>query len=508
MKYILMDTNIFIDMMVGRERRINSELIKSFVKLLDFDEIRLVVPQIVKYETNKHMEDELEQVGRNIDNVIKKIDGLYGINGYSDEGFDIAEYKEKSVKPLNDAKNMFETKKALCLKQIKKLMDEVFEHSNTIIIDDDEKLLSLCMRRKVYKKAPFHIENKESNADGLIAETLIHLKDYIEKIDQQDNVIYFVTGNHKDFSQSSKEKDKLHSHIIEDLEKEGIANRVKYVRQFNKLIGVNMKDEVKNANLKEEFEREFEEEENERKADYWREMEDLEREAGGLSSLSSIEDNFEDNFRESSYAERIVSCFTRINECYEQLENFYIFYDEELSNYLQGSSICVISRELEKWNKIMAEDGETEVDETVEGIMEISDWIEKLKNSTCYYSSGEALPEEMEICETDVTIKGTESVPYELVMDEFFLNPSSGGSDTIDIYVKKNGDILVHGKIELVYGFIEYDEDGGIGDACSDDINYNTQEVEEYIEQIANALEEKVSKHQCIVDMCTQNFDF
>lgn len=60
----------------------------------------------------------------------------------------------------------------------------------------------------------------------------------------------------------------------------------------------------------------------------------------------------------------------------------------------------------------------------------------------------------------------------------------------------------------MVYGFIEYDEDGGIGDACSDDINYNTQEVEEYIEQIANALEEKVSKHQCIVDMCTQNFDF
>ena len=63
MRYVMIDTNIFIDMIIDRKHNVSDRLVKSFIKLLDFDEIKLVVPEIVVHETNKHMEERLEEVG-------------------------------------------------------------------------------------------------------------------------------------------------------------------------------------------------------------------------------------------------------------------------------------------------------------------------------------------------------------------------------------------------------------------------------------------------------------
>lgn len=49
MKYILLDTNIVIDMVVDRKNQVSSDLLKSFIKLLDYDQIKLVLPQIVEH---------------------------------------------------------------------------------------------------------------------------------------------------------------------------------------------------------------------------------------------------------------------------------------------------------------------------------------------------------------------------------------------------------------------------------------------------------------------------
>ena len=39
MNYVLLDTNIIIDMVVDRRNQINNKLLNKFLKLLDFDEI-------------------------------------------------------------------------------------------------------------------------------------------------------------------------------------------------------------------------------------------------------------------------------------------------------------------------------------------------------------------------------------------------------------------------------------------------------------------------------------
>ena len=55
MNYVLLDTNIIIDMVVDRRNQINNKLLNKFLKLLDFDEIKLVVPEIIKTETYRHL---------------------------------------------------------------------------------------------------------------------------------------------------------------------------------------------------------------------------------------------------------------------------------------------------------------------------------------------------------------------------------------------------------------------------------------------------------------------
>ena len=63
------------------------------------------------------------------------------------------------------------------------------------------------IKRKIYKKAPFHKVEKESYGDGIIAETLININQFITI--SENDAIYFVTGNYKDFSDSNK-KCELH----------------------------------------------------------------------------------------------------------------------------------------------------------------------------------------------------------------------------------------------------------------------------------------------------------
>lgn len=48
MIYILLDTNIIIDMVVDRCHEVNNNLLASFVNLLDCNEINLIIPEIVR----------------------------------------------------------------------------------------------------------------------------------------------------------------------------------------------------------------------------------------------------------------------------------------------------------------------------------------------------------------------------------------------------------------------------------------------------------------------------
>ena len=66
-----------------------------YVKLLGFDEIKLVVPEIIKTEIYRHLNKEINNVGKQIEKVFDDIGNLYGVSTLQMEG-DLSAYKKDS----------------------------------------------------------------------------------------------------------------------------------------------------------------------------------------------------------------------------------------------------------------------------------------------------------------------------------------------------------------------------------------------------------------------------
>ncbi|WP_313133237.1 PIN domain-containing protein [Anaerocolumna sp.] len=502
MKYILIDTNIFLDLLIDRKNQVSSKSVETFEKLLDYDDIKLIVPSIVRFETYKHIDEEFDKVRVNLQKAIKNIEQLYGINAYKVNGLDIKDYKKKSKKELQDAADMFDANKDTYIKDLKRLIEKVFKHKNTIIVDEDVNLLNACFRRRLYKKAPFHIEGKDSLADGMITETLININNYITL--DKDSEIYFVTGNYTDFSDKGN-RDILHVHIIQDLKSNELDKKVSYVRTFHQLIGVSLKNEVINANLKEEFQRELEEEQ-------LRELQEMDyidsvRESLGLSSLSSFESNFEDNFINCDFYEKVCAVFERINSAYSEFEDFTLFYDDELLSYFGTLELSNIESAIQNMNEFFTNNGEPTVVSSFEGVCDIKDWtLAKIKDLN-YSKYDIRLPDKFEFGDKIAIIDANKQKSY-FILDDLQLYPDDGGQDDIYIRIKgENGNIAARGYIQVNYGYVEEDDDGGIGDGYSEGVEYNTLEIEELIEQIASELECKVSKNETMVNELRSRFN-
>lgn len=398
---------------------------------------------------------------------------------------------------------MFEENKETYLQGLKSLIEKVFNHRNTIIINEDESLIKSCYVRHMYKKAPFHIEGKESTADGMITETLINIGNYITVDD--DSVVYFVTGNYTDFSDKNN-KDILHSHIVQDLVRNGLDKKVLYIRTFHQLIGKSLVQEVTNANLKEEFEREMEEEEEQLRELQEMEYSDLYRESFGLSSLSSFEYNLEDSFVDSEFYEKVCSLFRDINSTYSSFEDFATFYEYDLLEYFNTLILVDIEGAIQKMNEFFVSIGEATVTPSFEGICDIKDWILAKVEALDYSKFDIRLPDELEFGDKIVILDVDKQKSY-LILDELQLSPDDGGQDDIDVCIKNAiGSIVARGYIQVTYGYMELDEDGGLGNGCSEGVDYSTLEIEEEIERIASSLESEKAKNELMIDDLRNRF--
>lgn len=492
-------------MVVDRRNQMSSNLLESFIKLLEYDEIKLIVPEIVEYETYKHLEKELDQVGKNIEVVMDKIKDLYGVTAYKIAGLNIEEYKKKSRSQLDQALTMFSQGKNSYKQGLFNTMKMVFEHRNSIHITDDNFLNTLVMKRRIYKKAPFHKEQKESYADGLIAETLINLKKYIEL--QECDEIYFVTGNYKDFCDTEKDKNKLHPHILCDLEREGLDKQVIYVNKFGKLIQAELHDNVENAKLTEEFEKELERE-REVEEEIWKnDYQDMIRESAGLSSLGSFESMVEDNLVDSEFQQDIVNIFEEINVCYQNIEELNFFYDEELLNYIQECDVSECNKIIDIFQALFEQFGGPVIaGGKVSDLGIILEWIEEQKYILREIPYENSLPDHINFGEK-ITIFDCNHKEFVFELEELYLSPDNGSSDQIDISIKrKTQEICAEGYIEVTYGFIEFDDDGGAGDGCEEEIAYYYHDIIEFMKKIHHEWTQFMEKQTIIFNYLKEKF--
>lgn len=486
MKYILMDTNIYLDLIVDRRHNVSSNLVSNFKNLLDFDEIKLVVPQIVVHEVKKHLETQFLSVGKTLDEAISSIDKIHDICGLSTGTLNAELHKKEARKQIKSLQEKFANNKDVYLESITELIETIFTHNNCIIVDDDDKIRSLCLKRRIYKKAPFHIDGKESFADGTIAVTLIHLKEYID-FSEQDSII-FVTGNTSDFSEKGNKR-VLHKDILEDLSLHNMEKCTTYVISFNELVGKVLETEVDSANLQEEFEKNLQREAAEQKAQQLLEFIDARRATVGLSSLSGFEDTFIEEFNESKFVLSVIELFERLNTCYSDLENLFYFYDEDMLGYISSFELDDIQIFINQWNSVAEQLDFPEVEANIGGLVKIVESIKDKSASLDFSDICKTLPDFIEFGKEE-SFYAFDKNKYELCLDELCLSCQEGGMDWLDVALIKNDDeILATGTIEIFYGYADENYDGTVGDSCEQLIDYSTSDVENELTRIIDEFE-------------------
>lgn len=503
MKYLLLDSNIFLDMIIDRKNNVSKELVNTFIKLLDFNQVKLIIPSIVAYEVNKHIEEQLLEVEKKISNAIKAIDEIYGINGYTIEGLEVKDFKKNSKKELNIFRERYKASQRLYLSEIQSLFQKIIRHPNSMKIEDSERLNATCLQRRIYKKAPFHLEKKESFADGLIIEILLHIENFISLV--EGDKIIFVTGNTRDFSDSTN-KETFHVDIQNDLAKKNLEDKTIYVTHFSKLVAVDLEIEVKEAELSEEFEKEFREYEEYEKLQLESELEDYKREEVGLFSLGGFENYFLESFQESSFAETVLGIFERLNTCYSDASDLSYFYSEELPKFISDIEIENINTFISKWNELFIGNPDFLIKSNIGGFLDVIDMLQNKAISCDFSGYITSLPDSLHLGES-VIFYNYNKRKYTLVMDELESNAASG--DTAQLFVTlldNKGKYSERGSIILTYGFVDYDDDGNIGDACNNDIEYITDNIVTALENITKEFEKNIKSDKIILQQLQTQF--
>ena len=487
MIYVLLDTNIIIDMVVDRRHQINNHLLGKFVRLLDSDEIKLIIPEIIKEETYRHLEEEFDKVGKRIEQALDTISGLYGVATLKVDGLDLSEYKKNTRLELHKALTEFQSNKDVYKKDVMDTIELLFSHQNCILIDDIT-LMDKVIKRKFHQKAPFHKIEKESNGDGIITETLINIKQFIT-IAEEDK-IYFVTGNYKDFSDTNQNgKDILHRDIRCDLQKSGLEDKVIYTRSFGQLVSKELKGNLEHVKLLEELEEQQQEEEEL----YYAEMSDLERESAGLSSLASFDSNVDEylwRFREE--LERLEADFLDIDDEIDEILNFYQEECMELLSDIDSAKLPDILLRIKPFYPYC-------IDRTINCVYVFTQWLAEKVNEWDDINGTEKFSD-IDYGES-YSIYSKDGERYQLYVENKWLTLEEGSQDEISIRLVNEEDESEKwlGGIYITYGFMEYNDDGGIGDALEDEIDINVDDIIKQIQFIRDGWIEAIHEEKELI---------
>lgn len=229
MKYLLIDTNIYLDLLFFRTKHNPPESHKYLLDLLKWDTSKLLVPEIVKTEVYRNAYILLEQSGKNVKDIIKRLESSFWLNDCMEASNDYSNKIKEICEKLNEYKNLHDQKKGQLKAIVEKLLDSIFSHKNTIIIKNDMDIIPKIIKRRIFKECPFH-SGKDAYADAIIVETLVNITKYI-KLEQEDKV-YFVSRNFEDFSESKEEREKLHSQIQQELKNNNLEDNIYYSIYF------------------------------------------------------------------------------------------------------------------------------------------------------------------------------------------------------------------------------------------------------------------------------------
>lgn len=496
MKYLMLDTNIYIDMLVARYQAHKPESYRHLMKLLNHGEVRLIVPSIVKTEVFRHLDNEIVKIGNTIKGIKSKINSLYWINHIEE----IEQFNQK-LKPvkngINDITHGFEQNQSIYIKNAMDLFDKLFQHEHTLIVDETEELVFKASQRQIHKLRPFHYgKDKDSMADSIIIETLINIQDLISF--NNDDQAYFISRNTEDFSEKG-DKNQLHKDIELSLKNKKIDDRIHYRILFTKTLLDDFKTESEHAELIEELIAEEEWQKEYVLQDCIDSETDRIREGAGLTSLSA------------DYEGKIAE-LNEIHDLFNELEEFQGIFLSEYETYSNIYSLLeeeLDSRGFDEILEIIVHFNQQRplLEINIEGCNDKHDLINEIFSiiHRLCFNNEEVVIDDMFRCQdyfelnaTLATIQDFNGVEYKIDTSGY-LSPDHGGRDSIYLSILKEEQKIEVGEITINYGFLEIDDDGNVGDGSAQDIDVHIENVITEIESIKNEIMSEIVFNQKIL---------
>ncbi|CEN92961.1 Uncharacterised protein [[Clostridium] sordellii] len=298
MKYLLIDTNVYIDMIVARNQAHTPEVYHKLIKLIENNKVKVIIPDIVVTEVFRHLDEEIDNIGKKIKDINKEMDKIYWVNDVNKvKSFN--EKLEPVKRNIKDLEEEFKSNAEKFKEDARQIFKSIVKHKETISISETTEIMNKVTRRQLYKQKPFEYRNtnKDCMADAVIIETLIQIKNFIKDLSNGDK-IYFVSQNYKDFCVSKTDKN-FHSDIMEDIRSNGLEEIVCYRDYFTKMILDDFKEEIEDIGIDVEVREEYDVEEILKKAKkyyeyrHWGQVEGVEKiEAIGEMIISIDKNDF------------------------------------------------------------------------------------------------------------------------------------------------------------------------------------------------------------------------
>ncbi len=213
MKYICLDTNIYLDAVFDRHQNQYTEILNAIRELLDDNKIKVILPEIIKFEFLRHYNEEILIMKRNISEIKNQISKMPYPLKLREYRKDTIDSLSKMLNNFNEEDNKFETTEVF----------KIFNHLNTIEIPLNDNILLKAYKRSFLKLKPNGDEFL--SGDNTIVESLIYYSDKNDKLE-----IDLLSRNYKDFGSGKDNKGQIHK----DLEEEFKLNNINYVYEILK----------------------------------------------------------------------------------------------------------------------------------------------------------------------------------------------------------------------------------------------------------------------------------
>ena len=245
MKYIFIDTNIYIYCALITKGNYTTQTIDALNKAINTKETKLLMPEIIKLEFEKKANSILEnEVVNNINKVKKEIQNI-----------SFPEYLgEEKSKIENNIDKLLEERKENLKRVSNNIIKDIEKNENTILIELNNDIFLKAYKRALRGDKPYNGQicnncgNTEYliNADCIIIESLI---DYFKKLKiENGDELVFCSNNTKDFAQFNQEE-KIHE-LHDDIQKK-MRLKTKYYNNLPDLLKKEFESKIDNVEIKE-----------------------------------------------------------------------------------------------------------------------------------------------------------------------------------------------------------------------------------------------------------------